>query len=64
MTIDPPRPSPPGIPTPQPPGPKVPPLPGEDVVPDVPVKDPGEEVPDANPPRPADIPIEPLPSIH
>jgi len=49
---DPPRPSPPGIPTPQPPLPRVPPLPGEPVVPDVPDKQPDEEVPDANPEPP------------
>jgi hypothetical protein len=34
-------------------------LPGEPVVPDVPIKEPDEEVDDANPDRPADIPIEP-----
>ena len=49
---DPPRPSPPGIPTPQPPLPQVPPLPQEPVVPDVPDKQPDEEVPDANPEPP------------
>jgi hypothetical protein len=58
MAVEPPRPSPPGIPTPQPPFPKVPPLPDEPVIPDVPVRDPDEEVDDANPPRPKDIPID------
>jgi len=54
-----PRPSPTGIPTPQPPVPQVPPLPGEPPVPDVPIREPDKEVDDANPPKPADIPITP-----
>ena len=58
MLIEPPRPSPTGVPTPQPPFPKVPPERDEPPVPDVPVREPDEEVDDTNPPRPADLPIE------